>query len=77
MARTTSKRVGALWKHEPTGAQKSAFLTGTIDLGVHGEVSVAVFRNDRKTKDSQPDYRIVLSKQRNGATSEAGESDEL
>ena len=68
MARRRSKQVGALWKHAPKGEQKSAFLTGTIDLGVVGQLPIAVFKNDRKTKDNQPDYRIVISESANRQT---------
>ena len=52
--------MGALWRHENKNVGQ--FLTGILDLGGLGEVPIAVFKNDRKEKDSkQPDYRIVLS----------------
>jgi len=67
MPRQHSKRIGALWKHGPSGQSKGAFLTGTLDLGVHGAASIAVFKNDRKSEGSkQPDYNIVLSELRAG-----------
>lgn len=73
MARKSSKRIGALWKHGPSGHSKEAFLTGTLDLGVLGEVPVAVFKNDRKEKGSkQPDYNIVRS-ERSRAQGDDGE----
>ena len=59
--RTASKQVGALWKHTAKQGDTGVFLSGTLDLGVLGEVPIVVFKNTRKTKDNQPDYRIVLS----------------
>ena len=57
-----SKTVGALWvkEYEKDGA-KHKMLSGEIDLGALGTVKIAVFKNDRKEKENQPDYRIVLS----------------
>jgi hypothetical protein len=58
--RTTSKPIGALWRHEKESV--GVFLTGILDLGGLGEIPIAVFQNQRKKKDSkEPDYRIVLS----------------
>lgn len=46
--------LGALW--EKTGA-KGPYMTGTIN-----GVAVVVFRNDRKSSDRQPDWRVLKSK---------------
>jgi len=68
MPRKTAKQVGALWRHD--SEKVGVFLTGILDLGGLGEVPIAVFRNDRKKKDSkQPDYRILLSERSNGGDS--------
>ena len=65
MACKSAKQVGALWRHDHE--KVGIFLTGILDLGGLGEVSIAVFRNDRKEKGSkQPDYRIVLSERTEG-----------
>ena len=61
MARKTAKQIGALWakKHKAVGE----YFTGVLDLGGIGEVSIAIFRNDRKQRGKKhPDYRIVLSR---------------
>jgi len=56
--------IGALWtKTDKNGKQ---FFSGTITLPPFGEMNVAVFANDRKTSDNQPDYKIVYSKPRKG-----------
>lgn len=59
--RTASKQIGALWKHTPKQGNVGVFLKGNLDLGALGQVPIAVFKNNRKTKDNAPDYRIVLS----------------
>ena len=68
-----SKTVGALWIEEYTdkNGKKAKMLSGELDLGVFGSVSVGVFKNTRKEKDNQPDYRIVLltgDRQSNGSS---------
>lgn len=59
--RTTSKPIGALWKHTAKQGNTGVFLKGVLDLGALGQVPIAVFKNTRKTKENEPDYRIVLS----------------
>jgi uncharacterized protein (DUF736 family) len=51
------KTVGALWKKEKENGKP--FLSGKIDLGVLGEIDIAVFPNE-KQKEGQPQYRICL-----------------
>lgn len=48
--------LGALW--EKTSA-RGTYFTGTI-----GDQKVVVFKNDRKTKENQPDWRILKAKPR-------------
>lgn len=50
-----AKNIGALWKKEKNG---KTFLSGTIEIGAI-KVKVCVFKNDRKDKETSPDYRIV------------------
>ena len=53
------KKVGALWTK--TGKGEQEFLSGTLDLGTLGEVSVMIFPNNRPDKgEKEPDYTIVL-----------------
>lgn len=59
--RTASKQIGALWKHTAKQGTTGVFLKGTLELGALGQVPIAVFKNNRKTKENEPDYRIVLS----------------
>ena len=57
-----TKQIGALWKHTAKSDQTGVFLSGYLELGALGEASIAVFKNKRKAKENQPDYRIVLSR---------------
>jgi len=53
------KKVGALWKK--TGKGDKEFLSGTVDLGVLGEIPVMIFPNDRPDKgEKEPDFTICL-----------------
>lgn len=36
------------------------YLNGNIDLGALGKVQIKVFKNEKKEKDNQPDFRIVV-----------------
>lgn len=80
MAAKSAKQVGALWRHEKKaegGEAATVFLTGVIDLGIHGEIPIVVFKNDKKKDGSkQPDYRILLSRQaeKSGAAANAAAS---
>ncbi len=57
-----SKTVGALWLREfEKDGKKRKMMSGELDLGALGTIKIAVFKNDKKEKDNQPDYRIVLS----------------
>ena len=52
------KPIGALWRKE---GKKGKFLTGTLDLGVLGEVNIAVFTNEKGEGDEKkPDATICL-----------------
>ncbi|AEA33646.1 hypothetical protein [Hippea maritima] len=57
-----AKTVGALWlrEYEKDGKRRK-MMAGELDLGALGTVKIAVFKNEKKEKENQPDYRIVLS----------------
>jgi uncharacterized protein (DUF736 family) len=59
--RTASKQIGALWRRTAKQGETGDFLKGVLDLGALGQVPIVVFKNTRKKKDNEPDYRIVLS----------------
>jgi len=55
------KQIGALWVKEYTkDGEAKKMLSGTLDLGIMGEVDIAIFPNDQKKEPKHPDYRIVL-----------------
>ena len=51
------KRIGALW--EKTDKKGRDYLSGTIDLGVLGEMNIMIFQND-KVEEHHPDWAIHL-----------------
>ncbi|MBI2046506.1 MAG: DUF736 family protein [Parcubacteria group bacterium] len=53
-----SRKIGALWVRETQEGKK--FMSGLIET-LNGDVQIAVFKNDKKEKENQPDYNIVLS----------------
>jgi len=58
------KSIGALWVREyEKDGDKRKMLSGQLDLGALGTVNIAIFKNEGKEKDNQPDYRIFLSNQ--------------
>ena len=57
-----SKVVGALWINEfEKDGKKRKMMSGELDLGALGTVKIAVFKNEKKEKDNQPDYKIVVN----------------
>ncbi len=71
-----SKTVGALWVREyEKDGKKRKMMSGELDLGALGTIKIAVFKNDKKEKDNQPDYRIVLSEP-NGSGNNSNSSTE-
>ena len=57
-----SKVVGALWiKEFEKDGKKRKMMSGELDLGALGTVKIAVFKNEKKEKDNQPDYKIVVN----------------
>jgi len=48
------KEIGALWQR---GDDSMSFV---IDLGIGGKVSGMVYKNEKKEKDNQPDWRLKI-----------------
>ena len=56
-----AKQIGALWVKEYTkDGEAKKMLSGAVDLGVLGEIDIAIFPNDQKKEARHPDYRIIL-----------------
>ena len=67
MAERRSKKIGVLWLRETNkGGTKMRYFSGILDLGVFGEIPIVVFKAN-KTKDSSPDFNILLSEQKESA----------
>ena len=49
--------VGALWRREKDGME---YFSGVL-RDLHGDINIAVFPNDYKDKQNQPDMNIVIS----------------
>ena len=49
--------IGALWSRS---SQRGEYLSGTIKIDGR-EVKVVCFKNDRKSSDKQPDWRVLKS----------------
>jgi len=53
-----SQEIGAFWlKEDKNGKQ---YFSGVLK-DIRGEIRVAMFPNDRKEKENQPDWKLVLS----------------
>ena len=53
-----SRKIGALWIKQSQDGRN--YLSGVIQ-DLSGDINIAVFKNDKKEADKQPDYNIVLS----------------
>jgi uncharacterized protein (DUF736 family) len=58
MSERNPDELGALWLKS---SARGEFMTGTIN-----GVKVVCFKNDRKTSENQPDWRVLKSKPREG-----------
>ena len=67
------KKVVSLWKQ--TDKNGNPYMTGTVDLGVSGTVSIVVFPNDKKKLGTQPDWNGVLSEPREKAEENPNKKD--
>jgi len=64
------RECGALWKRT---SPNQTYLSGHVEvdeLGSKKKVKVVVFSNKNKNKDTQPDYRVYLSRPATPVTSE-------
>jgi uncharacterized protein (DUF736 family) len=52
------KKIGALWKKSDKHGKD--YLTGQIDLGVLGNVQIAIFQTQEKQNEQSPDATIHL-----------------
>ena len=74
-AATASKQIGALWRHTAKQGDTGEYLKGNLDLGALGQVPIVVFKNGRKNKENEPDFRIVLSRPFSGEHKGDAEAD--
>lgn len=52
------KQIGALWRKD---GKNGSYLAGRLDLGVLGQVSIAVFQNEKGEGDeNRPDASICM-----------------
>jgi uncharacterized protein (DUF736 family) len=56
-----SRTIGALWLRESKEGKK--YFSGVLEA-LSGDIQIAVFKNDKKEKETHPDYRIILSEKR-------------
>lgn len=56
-----SRQIGALWLRKSSNGIQ--YMSGVLNA-LSGDIQVAIFKNDRKEKENQPDYRIVLSEKK-------------
>ncbi|MCX6155267.1 MAG: hypothetical protein NT007_14020 [Candidatus Kapabacteria bacterium] len=52
-----NKIIGALWKRDKDGLE---YLSGVLS-DIRGEFNIAVFPNNFKNADNQPDYNIIIN----------------
>lgn len=60
-----NRKIGALWTR--TSKEGKKYLSGVLQ-DLSGDIRIAVFLNDRKEKDNEPDYNILLSEQKKEQT---------
>ena len=56
-----SVEFGVLWKKKDKNGK--TYLTGSVTIFPHGQINVTIFENNYKTKDNQPDYKILFTPQ--------------
>ena len=56
-----ARLIGALWSRKTKDGK--TFLSGILN-DLSGDIQIAVFKNDRKEKENQPDYQIILSQKK-------------
>lgn len=53
-----SKKIGALWSKQTKDGKR--YLSGVLE-DLSGDIRIAIFPNDRKQKDNEPDFTILRS----------------
>lgn len=61
MTEEKQKSIGALWAKT---SAKGDYFTGQIELADGSKIKIVVFRNNYKTEDKHPDWKIFESKPR-------------
>ena len=56
-----ARPIGALWLRKTKDGK--TYMSGVLN-DLSGDINIAVFKNDRKEKETQPDYQIVLSEKK-------------
>ena len=54
-----SVELGALWKKKDKNGKQ--YLTGSINVFPFGQINITIFENSYKTKDNQPDYKLLYT----------------
>jgi hypothetical protein len=73
----SKREIGALWKKDgPTQKYLSGYLT-IDELGTQQKVNVVVFSNKNKSKDTAPDFRIYISKEKTNASEQTTSSEKV
>jgi uncharacterized protein (DUF736 family) len=60
-----SRKIGSLWQRKTKDGK--TYLSCILE-DLSGDIRIAVFKNDRKEKENQPDYQIVLSGEKKETT---------
>jgi hypothetical protein len=66
-----SKYIGALWAKDSGG---NKFLSGEIEIDGK-KTRIVIFKNNRKEKETHPDYNILLSDKQGGGSSSGSSSE--
>jgi uncharacterized protein (DUF736 family) len=56
---TPNPNIGALWEKFTKAGQP--YFTGNVEIN-NEKIKIVVFKNNKKSKDTQPDYHILISK---------------
>lgn len=54
----SNRRIGSLWLRQSKEGKK--YYSGVLQ-DLRGDINIVIFPNDRKEKESQPDFAILLS----------------
>ena len=71
-----ARKIGSLWKYKK---DNKSYLLGNIEVIAGQKILIAVFPNDKKEKEGQPDYNIILSErtEEKGKEKEKSKSDDF